>query len=138
MSTPYAGFTPTQAAVYAKLTGDSMLMTMVEGVFDGEAPEGTAYPYVTLGDAIETPDNAHGAFGRQTVQTLHVWSEYRGYAEANAIAYRLQELLDHQPLTITGHRHVVTRFEFAQTLPDPDRPGLRHVPVRFRIITSKE
>ena len=138
MSTPYAGFTPTQAAIFAKLTADAMLSTMLVGVFDGDAPEGTAFPYVLIGDAIETPDNAHGAFGRQTVQTLHVWSEYRGFAEASSIAYRLQELLDEQPLDITGHRHVATRFEFAQTLTDPDRPGLRHVPVRFRIITSKE
>jgi len=137
MSTPYAGFTPTQAAIFAKLTGDPLLMGMVTGVFD-DVPEDATLPYVVVGDAIETPDNCHGAFGRQTVQTLHVWSGYRGFAEANAISYRLQELLDHQPLTITGHRHVATRFEFAQTLNDPDKPGLRHVPVRFRIITSKE
>ncbi|GAA2609608.1 DUF3168 domain-containing protein [Actinomadura fulvescens] len=137
MSTPYAALTPTQAAIYAALTSDLLLMDMVNGVYDG-VPEDVPRPYVLLGDAIETPDNAHGAFGRQTVQTLHAWSDYHGYAEVNAIAYRLQQLLDHQPLVIAGHRHVVTRFEFAQTLTDPDQPGLRHAAVRFRIITSKE
>lgn len=138
MSTPYAGMTPTQSAIYTVLTGDSMLSTMITGVYDGVAPEGTAFPYVLIGEAIETPDNAHGQFGRQTVQTLHVWSEYAGFAEVNSIVYRVQELLDEQPLAIAGLRHVATRFEFAQTLVDPDRPELRHAPVRFRIITSKE
>lgn len=137
MSAPYAALTPVQSAIYAKLTSDSMLMSMVTGVYD-DVPEDVARPYVHLGESIETPDNAHGAFGRETVMTLHVWSEYRGFAEVNSIAYRLQELLDEQPLTITGCRHVATRFEFAQTLTDPDKPGLRHAPVRFRVITSRE
>lgn len=136
--TPYTALTPTQAALYAVLTGDATLASMVTGVFDGEAPEGTACPYIIVGEAIETPDNAHGAFGRQTLQTLHVWSEYAGFAEVNAIVGVITELLDHQPLAIVGARHVSTEFEFAQTLEDPDKPGLRHAPVRFRIITSKE
>lgn len=137
MSTPYAALTPVQAAVYTKLTGDTLLMNMITGVYD-DIPEGVARPYVTVGESIETPDNDHGGFGRQTVMTLHVWSEYRGFAEVNSITYRLQELLDEQPLAVTGHRHIGTRFEFAQTLRDPAEPGLRHAPVRFRITTSKE
>jgi hypothetical protein len=87
---------------------------------------------------METPDDAHGAFGRQTVMTIHVWSEYQGFSEVNAIAYQIQELLDQQPLDIAGARHVATRFEFGQTLVDPDDRSLRHATLRFRIITSKE
>lgn len=136
--TPYAALTPVQAAIFAKLTGDATLTAMISGVYDGDAPEGAARPYVLIGESIETADDAHGAFGRQTVQTLHVWSDYRGFAECNAIVGVLQTLLDQQPLDIVGARHVATRFELAQTSVDPDRPGLRHAPVRFRIITSKE
>lgn len=140
MSAPYAAFTPVQAAVFAKLMGSASLVSLLGGphVYDGDAPEGSPLPYVLVGESIETPDNAHGAFGRQTVTTLHVWSSYHGFAEANAVAYVLQELLDEQPLTVTGARHVSTRFEFGQTLKDPDAPALRHVAVRFRITTSKE
>lgn len=140
MSAPYAGFTPVQAAVYAKLTGSAMLVALLGGphVYDGDAPEGAALPYIVLGGSIETPDNAHGAFGRETVQTVDVWSSYRGFAEVNAINSILQDLLDEQPLDIVGARHVSTRFEFAQTLVDPDIPSLRRASVRFRIATSKE
>lgn len=139
-STPYAGFTPVQAAVYAKLTGDATLTSTLGGphVYDGEAPENAPRPYVLIGESIETPDDAHGMFGRQTVMTIHVWSDYAGFSEANAIAYQIQALLDQQPLDIAGARHVLTRFEFAQTLVDPDDRSLRHATVRFRIITSKE
>lgn len=140
MSTPYAAFTPVQAAIFAKLTGSATLVGLLGGpnVYDGTAPESAPRPYVIIGESIETPDNAHGAFGRQTVMTINVWSDYQGFAEANAIVYVLQQLLDEQPLDIAGHRHVATRFEFAQTLVDPDIPSLRHASVRFRIITSKE
>jgi hypothetical protein len=139
-STPYAAFTPVQAAVYSALTGSGTLVATLGGphVYDGEAPEGSARPYILIGESLETPDNAHGAFGRQTVMTLHVWSDYQGFTEANAIAYQVQELLDEQPLNIVGARHVLTRFEFAQTLTDPDDRSLRHATLRFRFITCKE
>jgi hypothetical protein len=138
VSTPYAGLSPVQAAIYDVLVADEDLSDMVVGVFDGEAPEGTPRPYILIGDALEVPDNAHGVFGRQTVTTLHVWSDYRGWREANRIADAVIGLLDHRPLVVPGWRHVVTRFEFVQTLMDPDRPDLRHTPVRFRVVTYRE
>ncbi|GGQ07778.1 hypothetical protein BKA00_007429 [Actinomadura coerulea] len=134
---PYAALTPVQAAVYAALTSDLLLTDMITGVFD-DVPEDVVRPYVAFGESTETPDNAHGQFGRETVLTLDIWSEYGGFAEANAIAFRLNELLDQQPLVITGCRHVYTAFEFAATFRDPDKPDLRHAFTRFRIVTSKE
>jgi hypothetical protein len=125
-----------QAAVYAVLGGDAELTGLVTGVYD-TVPEGTAMPYVVLGEATEIPDNRLDGLGRQTTQTLHVWSRYRGFAEANRIAGRLVALLDHQPLPVVGVHHVMTLFEFSQTLRDPD-PQIRHVPVRFRIYTEQE
>jgi hypothetical protein len=38
---------------------------------------------------------------------------------------------------VVGRHHVVTRYEFAQTLRDPE-PGIRHVVIRFRILTEQE
>ncbi|WP_018503095.1 DUF3168 domain-containing protein [Parafrankia discariae] len=107
---------------------------MITGVFDF-VPETARRPYITLGEAIETPDNTHSGYGRQTLLTLHVWTEIRGYAQGNAIVDRLVALLDHQPLTITGRRWISTRLEFAQALPDPD-PRIRHHVLRFRITST--
>jgi hypothetical protein len=128
--------TPLQQAIFARLTGDAALMAVITGVFDG-APEGTAYPYVVLGEVIETPDNAHGAFGADSVVTLHVWSKATGYKEGLEMAAHLRRVLDHQPLTVAGHRVVSVRHEQTLTLRDPDS-DLRHIPVRFRVTTEQE
>ncbi|MFD9064184.1 DUF3168 domain-containing protein [Kitasatospora purpeofusca] len=137
MSTAAAPMAPLQAAVHALLTGDAELSGQITGVHD-YVPEGTAYPYVVIGEAIETPNNRHRGLGRQTVLTLHVWSQYRGYGEALAIGARVMALLDHQPLTITGLTHVSTRYEMGQTLTDPEPPGdIRHLVHRYRITTEQ-
>lgn len=127
-----------QQAIYSVLTGDATLMGLVTGVFDF-VPEGTAYAYVTLGEVITTPENRHRGFGRSVVETLHIWTRERGFAGALAIEDRITQLLDHQPLTLTGHHTVSVRYEFSQTLIDPEPPGdIRHIPLRFRVETEQE
>lgn len=78
-----------QGAIISLLRGDAALLAMVGVMRGAEAtpastvydfvPEQVPYPFVVVGEAIETPDNRHGGFGRQTVPTLHVWDQYRGY-----------------------------------------------------------
>ena len=127
---------PVQQALYSRLTGDSALMDLITGVYD-YVPETAVYPYLVLGEAIETPDNRHGGFGRQTVATLHVWTRHRGHSRGLTIGAQVTALLDHQPLTITGLHHVSTLFEFSQPLVDPEPPGdIRHLVLRYRITTE--
>lgn len=129
---------PVQEALYTRLTADPALTALVTGVFDF-VPETAAYPYIVIGEAVETPDNRHGGFGRQTVVMLHIWSQYRGYSQALGILAQVTGLLDHQPLAVTGLRHIATRSEFSQTLTDPEPPGdIRHVVARYRVITEQE
>lgn len=128
---------PIQTALYATLTGDATLMAMATGVYD-YVDEAAVYPYIVIGEALETPDNAHDRFGRQTVPTLHVWDQYRGFKRVLQIGARVNALLDHQPLTIAGLTHIVTRFEFSQTLTDPEPPGdIRHLVLRYRTLTEQ-
>lgn len=137
MTTAPAPMLPVQQAIHDRLTGDSQLKDAITGVFD-YVPEQGVYPFVVIGEAVETPDNRHGGFGRQTVVTLHVWTQYRGHAQGLRIGARITELLDHQPLTITGLDWIATRFEFSQTLTDPEPPGdIRHLVLRYRIVTEK-
>lgn len=123
------------AAVYTKLNTDATLKAMVTGIFD-YVPEGTDYPYVVIGEATETPENSHDRFGRSQVITLHIWSNDRGFKKAQAIASRIHALLDHQALTVSGQNTISVRYEFSQTLIDPN-PNLRHIPIRFRITTEQ-
>ncbi|WP_432132752.1 DUF3168 domain-containing protein [Streptomyces tendae] len=128
---------PVQSAVYARLRDDGTLAGMVTGVYD-YVPEDVTYPYIVIGEATETPDNRHGGFGRQTVVTLHVWSRYQGYTQALRIGAQVTALLDHQPLTLPGLDWIATRFEFSQTLTDPEPPGdIRHLVLRYRVVTEQ-
>jgi hypothetical protein len=129
---------PIQQAIYQRLTGDGTLMGLITGVFD-DVPEDRPYDYVVVGEVTTAPDNHHGGFGRSVVATLHVWTRSRGFASALAVEDRVVQLLDHQPLPIPGHDTVSVRFEFSQTLVDPEPPGdIRHIPIRFRISTEQE
>lgn len=126
-----------QRAVYTRLTGDQVLSAMAP-VFD-HVPEDATRPYVTLGEAIETPVGAHDRYGRSVLLVLHVWSDQDGMTEATTIANRLVELLDHQAeeLEVAGHRVVSARFVDAAPQRDPDQ-RIRHVPVRFRVQTEQQ
>lgn len=137
MTTAPSPMLPVQGAILAVLTGDAALTDMTDAVYD-YLPEDVPYPFVQLGEAIETPDNRHGGFGRQTVPTLHVWDQNRGYARVLRIGARITELLDHQPLPIPGQSWIATRFEFGQTLTDPEPPGdIRHLVLRYRVVTEQ-
>ena len=109
---------------------------MITGVFD-YVPEDEPRPYVTIGEATSTPDNDLRSFGAQTVLTIHVWTDARGMAAGQAIADRIVQLLDHQPLVIQGHRHIVTRWEGGNAMRDPD-PTVRHHVLQFRVITAQD
>ncbi|MER7963607.1 DUF3168 domain-containing protein [Streptomyces ardesiacus] len=136
MTSP-APMLPVQTAIYGRLKNDAALSGMISGVYD-YVPEEAAYPFVVIGEALETPDNRHGGFGRETVVTLHVWSRYQGYAQVLRIGARVTALLDHQPLTLPGLDWIATRFEFSQTLTDPEPPGdIRHLVLRYRVVTEQ-
>ncbi|MFD9445512.1 DUF3168 domain-containing protein [Streptomyces sp. NPDC060006] len=138
MSTPTPGLAslPVRDAVRTALLDDAPLLGLVEGVFDWVS-EKQPYPYIAMGGTVETPDNAHDRHASQTVVTLDIWSQYRGYAQALTIAGRVIQALDHTPLVVVGHVHRWTRFMSLQTLTDPEPPGnIRHVPMQFRVGTE--
>lgn len=136
-----------QVAMRARMLADSDLVDdlgtehpdgrTVSGVYDTGAPEGSPFPYVTIGDAIETARNTLGALGAETVQTLHVWTKGDSFKSGLEIAGHLRRLFDHQPLLISGHRVVSVKHEQTTPLRDPN-PEVRHIPVRFRITTEQE
>lgn len=124
-----------QTAVYTELTGDEALMSMISGVFD-DVLDGQAFPYVTIGDAAETPWSTFGRSGADDVLTIHIWSQANGFKEALQVLDRLNALLDSDELTVGGHVHVGTLYEGAETLRDPD--GItRHVVARYRVYVQR-
>ncbi|WP_327162861.1 DUF3168 domain-containing protein [Streptomyces zaomyceticus] len=126
-----------QGAIRALLVADDELQALGVTVYD-YLPEDVPYPFIVIGEATETPANAHDRFGWETVPVLHVWDRARGYKKVLQIGGRLTALLDHQPLTVLGYDHIVTRWEFAQPLTDPEPPGtIRHLVQRYRVVTAQ-
>lgn len=128
-----SALTPVQTALYSTLTTDSTLMALVSGVYDS-VPEPAVYPFVVIGEAIEMPANEHGSFGSRVSCTIHVWSEYRGFAQVNTMLDCLVRLLDHAPVVIGGRTLVAIRLEQILTLRDSD-PDIRHGVARFTVET---
>jgi hypothetical protein len=122
---------PLQRAVFQKLTGTPALMALVTGVFD-EVPDNQAFPYVSIGSTIETPDDTHDAQGLEASITLHVWSKYPGIREAADIFAALDAALDRQPLTVPGFKDVSVVHAQHESIRDPD-PAIRHINAQYRV-----
>jgi len=119
-----------QKAVYSKLTGDATLIAKVTGVFDA-VPDDQAFPYIAIGDETETGFSAFSKIGKEVILTLHLWSQYQGFKQADEILVRVNELLDGAALTVTGYASTAMQFVSSEHLRDPD--GItRHVVARFR------
>ncbi len=127
-----------QTAIHTKLTGDTTLMGMISGVFDfGAVPANQAYPFVAIGDSIETPDNRFGRRGYDTIQTLDIWDSSNNFQVCQLILARLNTLLDQQPLSLATHHHVYTLYNTCQTLNDPGVNDIRHLVVKYDIFTQE-
>jgi hypothetical protein len=100
---------PLQQAIYQTLTNDSTMMGWVVGVFDRPV-QGTAFPYVTIGESTGSDWSTKTTSGMEQNVTLHVWSRQGGRAEAASIMTRIHALLHEVPLSVTGQTLVSMRF----------------------------
>ena len=125
---------PVQVAVYTALTNHAPLMAAVEGVYDGEAAQEAAFPYIVVGSATEAPVGVFGGAMWSDTLVIHVWSDYGGRREALEILTLIDAALA-SPLAIDGHTTARLKREFAEVLIDLD--GSRHVPARYRVTTRE-
>lgn len=108
-----------QKAVYSELTGDATLLAMVSGIFD-EPPQASAFPYITIGEGTETPQDTFGKQGKDNVLTTHVWSRYNGFKEIGLIVERMNLTLDSATLSIAGYTTVHVTHSASRLFRDPD------------------
>lgn len=121
-----------QTSIYNALANDSALSAIITGVYD-DVPEGTAYPYVVIGEDTAINAGTKSLDGLEYTLTLHVWSQYRGRKEVKEIMARMYEVLHDADLSITNSVLVNIRQEFETTLMDGD--GItRHGVMRFRAV----
>ena len=129
---------PLQQAVFAALSGDAALQTLIGNparVYD-HVPQDSPFPYVVVGEATTRPFDTKTEDGMEQTLTIHSWSRYRGFSETKQIMGAIVDALDQQALSVTGHELVLLRFEFSDSFLDED--GLtRHGVQRIRALTEE-
>ena len=120
-----------QVAALQRWKADPRLAAKVTGVYDGAAPADTPYPYIVVGQKTEAPRGALGAVGWNATLTAHIWSTYDGDKEGVEILALMHAAL-REPLALNGHGSA--RLKPEQTLTLIERGGVRHFPIRYRIL----
>ena len=122
-----------QEAIYTRLNNDSTLTSTYGASVYDEVPEGSSFPYVSIGETTALDYSTNDVDGSEQTMTLHVWSQYRGTKETKNILDRLHDLLHDYSLSVTGANLINLRFDFSDLFRDPD--GItRHGVIRFRAI----
>ena len=109
-----------QQALYSKLTGDSALMDLVNGVYD-VVPQQTALPYIVIGDGSADLLAQSQETTSQCQMSLNVWTGGNGRKLALSILNRLHMLLHHGMLSFTGFTLLSMSCSRAETQVDVDQ-----------------
>lgn len=121
-----------QAAAYTKLNADG---TLAGKVFD-HVPQGTAYPYIVIGEFTGVEFDTDDQDGAEITMTIHSWSRERGMKELQGLLDAAYGALHDQNFVVADEVVVLCYFEFVQTMIESD--GLtRHGVQRFRFITQE-
>ncbi len=127
-----------QAAVYAKFTADATLMALITGVFDfGAVPTNQAFPYITIGESQESPNNAFARRGYKTRHLMHIWDNASGFKRSQSILARVNFLIDQKPLTLATQTLVYLLYQQSHNLNDPGLDNLRHTVVEYETFTQE-
>jgi hypothetical protein len=106
----------------------------ITGVFD-DVPEGTAYPYIVIGDDTATNISAKGLDIHEHTLNIHIWSQYRGRRDIKEIMQRVYTALNDVTLSVSGALGINIKHEFDTTIVEGD--GItRHGIMRFRAVVS--
>ena len=106
----------------------------ITGVFD-DVPEGTAYPYIVLGEDTSISISTKDKDIHEHTLTIHVWSQYRGQKDVKTIMKQVFDTLHNSVISVSGASGINCEQEFSQTLLEGD--GItRHGIMRFRAVVS--
>ncbi|AAK86766.2 hypothetical protein EN41_16455 [Agrobacterium tumefaciens] len=89
-------------AIFARLTGDAALMTLITGgVVDRLLPH-AVLPCIVLGDLESRDYSTATEKAEEHFLSLQIWSDANGRKGAGEIAARVKNLLDDAALSIAG------------------------------------
>lgn len=118
------------------LKADSTFLLLIPGGVHSHIPEKPSYPYIRIGDALESKFNTFGKVGKETDIKLYIYSTKPTDEEVLDIVDAADTLLDDVALTITGWKHVLISWESTQVVTETDNRS-RYAVVTYRVITEK-
>jgi uncharacterized protein DUF3168 len=136
MTTRPSAILEIQTAFHSRLTGDSTLMGLVTGIFDG-APEGQPPPYITYGDHVDgTMPTFGGHWNCQATIMLDLWSQSLDKAECYQILAEVNRLLvttvNNPPLPLQHFGPANVVYEWSTTVYE-DLFTLWHLSARYLV-----
>lgn len=127
-----------QAGVFTRLTGTAGLTALLAGGAAGvrdHVPEGTAYPYLVIGEAAARPLETQAVSGNDVTITLHSYSRGAGMKEVKAIMAKIHDALHNASFSVPNQSLVLCRC--LESTAQLEGDGLtRHGVQRFQIITE--
>jgi hypothetical protein len=127
--------TELQKTIFTVLSGDSQLGPLITGVYDFP-PQGTTFPYVTIGWGSETDWGTHTFQGQEHTLMIHTWSRATGRKQARTIMGHIYRILHEKRLSVSGQYMIIMRYEFSDIDIDPDSVT-HHGVQRFRVLTKE-
>ncbi len=101
-----------QQALVAKLTGDAVLMDRVQAIYD-TVPQRSPLPYVMIDELTQEALPILGENLWRVGLVLEVWTDAQGRKTALDVLERLQGLLHHGALSMSGYSLREMRVESA-------------------------
>ncbi|MDE2182887.1 MAG: DUF3168 domain-containing protein [Alphaproteobacteria bacterium] len=124
-----------QQAVFAVLATSAAVRALAgERVFDA-VPRGAAFPYVVLGDAVETAAGTATDDASEHRLVVRAWSRAGGHRESKLLARAICEALDGAVLDLDGHTLIDLRLREAEYVREHDGATFRAA-LTFRAITE--
>lgn len=118
------------ATIEAALGGD------VTGVFQDEAPEGQAFPYVIFNQVAAPDDYTFKLRSKTTyVMQVSVWDQGNDKTRVEGLAARIDTALTDQPLNVTGHKQTRRDDSFSFTMRE-NGVAYPQVGGNYRIVVS--
>lgn len=127
---------PLQVSLFQRLTNDSKVMSLVEGVFDA-VPDNQAYPYIVIGEPVSDPWDTKTTTGEQIGIVIHVWSRYSGKKEAYDILNTCLQATSNR-LTIEGGFSIGLQERTNLTVFDDIDGITRHGVLRLRFTINNK
>ena len=126
-----------QKSLVQALSADVALSGLLNGqsVFDA-VPQRAAYPFVSIGNAVERDGSTSSERGSEHGLTLHSWSKARGKMQCFEIMNAVRRVLHDGDLQVEDHELVNLRFEFSDARLDPDGETYHGI-LRFRAVTEE-